>query len=104
MGTEEKFNVNDMLSEMKAPDKLMHLKLGAPVALFMLVVAIIAIKAGPGYAVIVGSIGLAVGVEWYQGKRKEGVPSKLDTVAGSLVGVLLGAAIEVVRYLKWATF
>jgi hypothetical protein len=32
------------------------------------------------------------------------VPSKLDAVAGSLVGVLLGVAIEVVRYLKWATF
>jgi membrane glycosyltransferase len=86
------------------PDKLLHLKLGGAVALFMLAVALIAVYVGIGYAVAVGSIGLAIGVEWYQKKRNEGSAEFLDALAGSLVGVLLGVAIEVVRYLKWATF
>lgn len=75
-------------------DTIMHLKLGAPLALLLVAVILVAQHLGPGFAVAVGSFLLGVGVEMYQKKRREGVPSWGDAFASAAAGIVGGLAYE----------
>ncbi len=76
-------------------DKLLHLQGGAIVALAMLAVAALAIYVGLWVAVAAGSVAIGVGLELYQKKRGEGVPSWPDAAASALPGLVLAGALFV---------
>ncbi len=82
-----------------APDKRLHLIYGAGVALFLLALLWAAPRIGAGATVAIGSVLIGWAVERYQAIRREGTPSKLDWLATSLPGLLLGGGIEL-----WARF
>lgn len=84
---------------MIAADKVLHLKGGVLVAALLACVVVVAQLCGSGWAVVLGSVALAWGVERYQAIRREGVASDGDMVASALPGVLLGVAIEV--WMAW---
>lgn len=75
-------------------DKKLHLKMGALVALIAPLILLAAQKLGPGYAVWIAGALIAVGVEVYQGYRKEGTPSKSDAIASFIPSLIVGAAIQ----------
>lgn len=80
-----------------SPDKRLHLVYGSGVALFLL--ALLAAPLGIGTAVAAGSVCIGWGVERYQAIRHEGTADRMDWLASSLPGVLLGAGIEVAKVL-----
>ncbi len=82
-----------------AQDIRMHLKLGAPLALLLVAVILIAQHAGPGYAVAAGSMALGIGVELYQRIRNEGTASWPDAFASAAAGIVGGLGYEVWRVL-----
>lgn len=75
-------------------DKLLHLGLGALLALLLVAVLEVARLAGPGWALALGSIALGLGVEGYQQLRGEGKWELRDAAATAAAGVLLGLAYE----------
>ena len=75
------------------PDKLMHLKLGVPLALLLTVLAYIAAHFGIGYSVAAGSVAFGIGVELYQKMRNEGTLDWMDAVCSAAAGVVLGVVI-----------
>jgi VanZ family protein len=83
-----------------APDKLLHLKLGVPMAIMLAVVVFVAQYAGPGFAVALGAVWLGVGVEMYQKYRNEGEASWADAAASAAAGVVAGLGYELWRYLQ----
>ena len=85
-----------------APDKLLHLKLGAPLAALLAAVLAVAHYAGPGFAVAAGSVALGVGVELYQRLRGEGTATLADAAASAAVGVVAGLLFEVWRHSQGA--
>lgn len=80
-----------------APDKLLHLKLGIPLAVLVAAIAYIAEGVGAGYAVAFGSVAFGIGVEVYQKIRNEGAVEVLDAVCSAAAGVALGIIIEFAR-------
>ena len=81
------------------PDIKLHLQLGLLLALMLAGVAWLARAAGPGWAVVAGSLALAWGVERYQAIRREGVASYKDMAASAAPGLALGLAVELWRFL-----
>lgn len=79
------------------PDKLMHLKLGVPLAALVAVIALTGIHAGPGFAVALGSASLGIGMELNQKLRKDGTVEVLDAVCSAAAGVLAGLVFEAWR-------
>lgn len=79
------------------PDKLLHLKLGALLALLLAALAWIALAFGPGYSVAVGSVALGLGVEAYQQVRGEGKWELKDAAFTAFTGVAGGLIFEAWR-------
>lgn len=77
------------------PDLITHLKWGAPLAASQAAVAYVAVHAGIGWAIALGSIALGIGVELYQRARREGTPAWDDAAASAAPGVVLGLLIEI---------
>ena len=76
-----------------APDQLAHLRLGVPVALQALVVALLAVNVGLWAAVLAGAGSINGGYELVQKIRNEGVASATDAAVGTLPALVLAAAL-----------
>ncbi len=76
-----------------AADKILHLQLGAAVALALLVVAVIVMLAGVPLAVLTGSVAASIGYEVVQRIRGDGVPSWTDAAASAVPGALLALVL-----------
>ncbi len=84
----------NLMTTIFAPDKILHLKAGALLALLLVAIVYVALHFGPGYAVAAGSIALGVGVEVYQKIRHEGTMELLDAMASAAVGVAVGIGYQ----------
>ena len=85
---------------MLAIDKVMHLKLGVPMAFLLVSIVLIAKNIGAGYAVAFGAVALGVGVEVYQKIRKEGTPDFWDALASAAAGLVLGLGFELWKFVN----
>lgn len=79
------------------PDKILHLKLGALLALLLAALAWVTLRIGPGYSVALGSVALGLGVEAYQQYRREGKWELKDAAASAATGVVGGLAWELAK-------
>jgi hypothetical protein len=73
-------------------DKLLHLKLGALLALAIAADIALAVYVSPPLAISLGALALAWGVERYQAIRREGVASYADMAAGAVPGQVAALA------------
>lgn len=76
------------------PDKLLHLKLGALLALLLAALAWVTLRVGPGYSVALGGVLLGLGVEVYQQVRGQGTFELQDAAYSAAAGVVLGMGWE----------
>jgi hypothetical protein len=74
-------------------DHMAHLKLGVPVALQALAVALLAVNVGLWAAVLAGAASINGGYEIVQKIRREGIASIGDAAFGTLPALLLSAVL-----------
>jgi hypothetical protein len=77
----------------------LHLLGGVAVAVTIALILLIGAWFGLGWAVAAGSVMAGIGVEVYQGVRKQGTPGWADAALSAAFGVVVGVGLELYWWL-----